>query len=157
VPKPLCGAIPAPPDYIIPEGSAVAAKTAKANNKRPAEWLLATVVRYIPDKQKYEVVDADPDEDLATRKRYVLPRKSIIPLPTSVPESWVKETQFSKGTLVLAMFPNTTAFYLARVEVGPRRRKDKNYVLIFEDDEEDGRKCKRYVAPRFVVQADSSS
>jgi hypothetical protein len=30
-------------------------------------------------------------------------------------------TQFSKGMMVLAMFPNTTAFYPATVQVGPRR------------------------------------
>lgn len=34
------------------------------------------------------------------------------------------------------------------------QRKDKNYVLLFDDDEEDGQKCKRYVSPRFVVHYD---
>jgi len=52
------------------------------------------------------------------------------------------------------MFPNTTAFYPATVQVGPMRRKDKKYVLLFDDDEEDGHKCKRYVSPRFVVRYD---
>jgi len=54
---------------------------------------------------------------------------------------------------VLAMFPDTTAFYPAKVDGGPNRRKPPHYALIFDDDEgDDGKKVpKRLVAPRFVV------
>jgi hypothetical protein len=38
-----------------------------------------------------------------------------------VPAAGMTGTQFSKGMMVLAMFPNTTAFYPATVQVGPRR------------------------------------
>ena len=51
------------------------------------------------------------------------------------------------------MFPDTTAFYPAKVDGGPNRRKPPHYALIFDDDEgDDGKKVpKRLVAPRFVV------
>lgn len=34
------------------------------------------------------------------------------------------------------------------------QRKDGNYVLLFDDDDDEGQKCKRYVSPRFVVHYD---
>jgi len=146
-PVPLCGAIVAGEDYIVPAGSAVAAK----RRDDPPEWILAIVLRHIPRLNKYKVVDADPDEGPESRTYYIMPRKNLIPLPKWVPEQWNKSTQFSKNIPVLAMFPNTTSFYPATVQVGPKRRKNKNYVLVFEDDEEDGKKCRRAVSPRFVV------
>jgi len=148
--KPLTGAKKAPPEYIIPRGAAVAAKTGESM------WILTTVVRFLPEKvDQYEVVDADPYEDVATRKHYTLPRKCIIPLPTTQPEQWSKATCYPKSSMVLAMFPNTTAFYPAVVQGCPTRGHP-DYVLIFDDDEENGKKApKRNVAPRFVIQQDT--
>jgi len=132
--KPLTGAKKAPPEYIIPRGAAVAAKTGESM------WILTTVVRFLPEKvDQYEVVDADPYEDVATRKHYTLPRKCIIPLPTTQPEQWSKATCYPKSSMVLAMFPNTTAFYPAVVQGCPTRGHP-DYVLIFDDDEENGKK-----------------
>ncbi len=63
---PLCGSKPPEKDYILPPGSGVAARTSKSGQQ--PEWLLATVMRYVREKSKYEVVDADPDEEPQNRK-----------------------------------------------------------------------------------------
>lgn len=52
----------------------------------------------------------------------MLPPDKIIPLPENVE----KAREFSKGTEVLAMFPNTTAFYNASVVQPPKN------VIVFE-------------------------
>jgi hypothetical protein len=85
------------------------------------------------DKQRYEVVDADPEETennrkyththththhththtptsfltfprltllfiFSIRRRYLLPRPCVIPLPTSLPESWSKGAPDDRST-----------------------------------------------------------
>ncbi|KAL6076406.1 death domain-associated protein 6-like isoform X1 [Balamuthia mandrillaris] len=149
--RPLCGAAGAPANYMIPAGSGVAAKVRPKGKQEPT-WILASIVRYLPDKHKYEVVDADNEVAEAERKKYMLPRRAIIPLPTSVPRNWTKATLFPKGASVLALYPGTTSFYPATVLAGPRRRKNGNYILAFADEErENGQVPKKQVPPRFVI------
>ncbi|KOO26260.1 hypothetical protein Ctob_008309 [Chrysochromulina tobinii] len=55
---PLCGAVPAAPDYMIPDGSKVCAKP-PSNKMQPQDWILATILRYSPATNKYTILDED--------------------------------------------------------------------------------------------------
>jgi len=108
------------------------------------QWILATTVKYFPHVQKYEVEDADPmcDSDPNTKRKHHLV-KEIIPLPGSSDAG----PDIPKGSNVLAMFPNTTSFYKAVVV----KRKGGEYLLQFEDDDEDGETPTRPVDAEYVV------
>jgi len=109
-------------------GSEVAAKVNK-------DWILAKVSRYFPDKGKYEVIDEniDAEDSLQQHKQYKLDRDCIIPLqPDSSEES-------KKGSIVLAIYPDTTVFYNATVVKTPSQapyRGTREYLLKFIDDDE---------------------
>jgi len=81
-------------------GSEVAAKVNK-------EWILAKVSRYFPDKGKYEVIDEniDTEDSFQQHKQYKLDRDSIIPLQPEICE------ENKKGSIVLAIYPDTTVFF----------------------------------------------
>jgi len=84
------------------------------------------------------------------RSLYIATIKQIIPLPDpSKPETY-PENDYIKGSDVLAMYPDTTTFYLGRVVAPPPvphsagkreggSKKDKeaarSYKIAFEDDE----------------------
>jgi SAGA-associated factor 29 len=71
----------------------------------------------------------------------------LILLPN--PNERIKE--FSKGTQVLAMFPDTTSFYPATVVVPPKK-KSPDYLLQFvDDDDEAGLTPQRKIKPKYVV------
>eukprot|EP00002_Diphylleia_rotans_P000056 TRINITY_DN10026_c0_g1_i4.p1 TRINITY_DN10026_c0_g1~~TRINITY_DN10026_c0_g1_i4.p1 ORF type:complete len:299 (-),score=67.28 TRINITY_DN10026_c0_g1_i4:133-1029(-) len=154
---PLCGCVPPPPKYIVPIGDQVAAKIQGKRGYENPEWILASVVKFFAEKQRYEIEDEDHGEEdnpIIDRKHYFVPAKSVIPLPKYEPENWVQTPQaaFPKNTFVLALFPGTTSFYKARVESTPRRRKHQDYVLQFDDDEgERGGTMLRRVPVQFVV------
>lgn len=156
-PLPLCGAVPFPASDIVPPNSLVVAHIA-ATDDVPQQWLLALVQRYGPQPLLYQIADADPDVPQPRRKRYTVSRDDIVPLPTSVPKSWTKTTYFAKNSMVRAMFPDTTVFYRARVITAPPHHPAQQYVLEFDEDEDDsGEQSRRVVAPRFVVSATGGS
>ena len=98
------------------------------------------------------------------RKKYNLPADAIIPLPTTLPDPVKKvgrflsfrcsffwsllftfffsffsrnQLEFATDKKVLALYPGTTCFYEATVVHPPsRRKKEFDYVVQFEDDEE---------------------
>ena len=89
------------------------------------DWILATVVRYVDEKiPKYEVEDVDVEEAIdtgaAANAVHVVPAKSVVALPTSVPEP-SKGIEFPVGHGVLALFPGTTCFYGATVVAPPSK------------------------------------
>lgn len=96
------------------------------------EWIVATVTRYSPSDGVFEIVDADEE---AEKHVYRLPQKYVIPLPKTAS---VRHSQnFPVGTSVLAVYPNTTTFYKAKVVQPARRLPNAEYsefVLEFEDD-----------------------
>ncbi|KNC83331.1 hypothetical protein SARC_04426 [Sphaeroforma arctica JP610] len=55
-PPPLCGATPVDTQYVVPSGHHVAAKISKPRELEEV-WILATVVGFISDKNKYIVRD----------------------------------------------------------------------------------------------------
>ena len=79
---PLCGAVPAAPDYIIAERAKVCAKPPSVK-MQPQDWILGTVLRHVPASNKYIILDED-ESDGARARRAPLPRLSV---PSAVARS----------------------------------------------------------------------
>jgi SAGA-associated factor 29 len=131
-------------------GDLVAANVGVLNQSAGGqEWIVATVTRYSPSEGVFEIVDADEE---AEKHVYRLPQKFIIPLPKTAS---VRHSQnFPAGTSVLAVYPNTTTFYKARVVQPARRTPNAEYsdfVLEFEDDGDADGQAHRAVPFRHVV------
>ncbi|KAI8617657.1 SGF29 tudor-like domain-containing protein [Chytriomyces sp. MP71] len=100
---------------------------------RPQEdFILANIIAYRDDRQKYEVEDAEEDEDKpGTRKKYLFNRRQIIPIPG---DASALPKEFGEGHTVLALYPGTTCFYKATVMVPPSKGSMRRYYVRFEDD-----------------------
>lgn len=78
---------------------------------------------------------------------YFVEAGNVIPLPES-DESALESPEFRLRQNVLALFPGTTCFYSAVVMSQPsRRRKTRDYLLKFADDDVPSRPC----PPRFIL------
>ncbi|KAG0313762.1 SAGA HAT/Core module component [Linnemannia gamsii] len=117
---------------IIPVGQQVAARTPKDKNK-VEEWILARVLSYSSDKNKY-VVEDDEADDYGKKMTYTLSARSVIMImddQEAVPE-------FPAGHTVLALYPSTTCFYKAIVVRPPSKDTGHStplYTIKFDDDE----------------------
>ncbi|KAI9491600.1 SGF29 tudor-like domain-containing protein [Zychaea mexicana] len=133
---------------IIPPGTSVAAKQPKQKDKNE-EWILAVVINFQADKNKYHVEDVDQDE-FGQRQRYLLPPRNVIPVPDGRDTRNLPE--LSAGQDVLALYPGTTCFYKATVILPPNKNKDLgsagNYQVQFEDDNNE----LKYVLPGHVLE-----
>ncbi|CAO3660542.1 unnamed protein product [Umbelopsis vinacea] len=122
---------------IIPIGASVAAKQPKQKDKTE-EWILAVVISYNVDKNKYHVEDVDQDET-GTRQKYMVPPKNVIPIPAVAEVRQLPE--IPSHTDVLALYPGTTCFYNAIVITPPSKNKDAAtqgcYRVQFEDDNDE--------------------
>ncbi|KAF9381725.1 hypothetical protein CPB97_007607 [Podila verticillata] len=116
---------------IIPVGHQVAARTPKDKDKQE-EWILARVLNYSAEKNKYRVEDDEAD-DSGKKMTYTLSTRSVIMIvddQDAVPE-------FPAGHTVLALYPSTTCFYKAVVVQPPSKNKDYAtpvYRIKFDDD-----------------------
>uniref|UniRef100_A0A7S2D9R3 SGF29 C-terminal domain-containing protein n=1 Tax=Octactis speculum TaxID=3111310 RepID=A0A7S2D9R3_9STRA len=124
-------------------GEQVGAKVSKSDEN--GSWILATVKKYYPSEDLFEVQDEDDDSKLTK-----LPPSELMRLDDSV-------EHMSKGQAVLAVFPDTTSFYRARISK-PVKRSSTNYrtspdiYVQFEDDEDEtGRTPHRRVIARYVI------
>ncbi|RVW78620.1 hypothetical protein CK203_046769 [Vitis vinifera] len=93
------------------------------------------------------------DISSSPQMKYKLPMSHIIPFPKRNDTNGVPD--FPNGRQVLAVYPGTTALYKATV-VNPHRKVTipsiySNYVLEFDDDEEDGSLPQRVVPFHKVV------
>ncbi|XP_022152208.1 uncharacterized protein LOC111019983 [Momordica charantia] len=102
------------------------------------EWFIVKVMHFDKETKLFDVLDEEPgDEDEGGgQRKYKLPMSAIIPFPKRNDPSTVPE--FLPGKRVLAVYPGTTALYRATVVNGHRKRKTDDYLLEFDDDEEDG-------------------
>eukprot|EP00010_Vexillifera_abyssalis_P009608 CAMPEP_0201548244 /NCGR_PEP_ID=MMETSP0173_2-20130828/4771_1 /ASSEMBLY_ACC=CAM_ASM_000268 /TAXON_ID=218659 /ORGANISM="Vexillifera sp., Strain DIVA3 564/2" /LENGTH=262 /DNA_ID=CAMNT_0047957561 /DNA_START=125 /DNA_END=913 /DNA_ORIENTATION=- len=129
-------------------GSRVAAKV-RAPDSGETVWILASVVQYYRESNRYKVEDAEVDElELAQTdsiKYHILDPNEIIALPDA---SLGESVQFRKGESVLAMFPNTSSFYPATFV---RRSRDTMLVQFEDDEDETGQTPERSVHRNFVV------
>ncbi|KAL1748430.1 SGF29 tudor-like domain-containing protein [Schizophyllum fasciatum] len=112
-------------------------------------WIMAIVVKYI-------VRDAEPSET-GPAVEYNTTLRGIIPLPDAdAPPTSAAHLnaypEFTKGSAVLALYPDTSCFYRAEVVASPRdlaKEKKTNvpsYKLKFDDDEN-----QEHIVPAHVV------
>eukprot|EP00252_Welwitschia_mirabilis_P025736 TRINITY_DN8174_c0_g1_i1.p1 TRINITY_DN8174_c0_g1~~TRINITY_DN8174_c0_g1_i1.p1 ORF type:complete len:271 (+),score=70.97 TRINITY_DN8174_c0_g1_i1:222-1034(+) len=130
-------------------GDQVAARV-RPDDAEKDEWIVVKVIHYDKDTAKYEVIDEEPgDDDESGQRKYKLPPSCIIPFPKSTDPSSAPE--FPVRSQVLAVYPGTTALYKATVVVSHHKKKIDEYLLEFDDDEEDGELPKRSVPFYHVV------
>uniref|UniRef100_T1J5N8 SGF29 C-terminal domain-containing protein n=1 Tax=Strigamia maritima TaxID=126957 RepID=T1J5N8_STRMM len=126
-PPPLCGAIPCDSNYIAKVKDMVAALVKGIDGDE--NWILAEVVSYNHSTNKYEVDDIDEDQ----KERHTVSRRRIVilPLMRADPET-DSDALYEVGTLVLALYPQTTCFYRGVVHDRPKGPQD-DYLVLFED------------------------
>ncbi|KAG2211315.1 hypothetical protein INT46_009217 [Mucor plumbeus] len=133
---------------ILAHGTSVAAKQPKQKDKNE-EWILAVVISYNNDKNRYEVEDVDQDE-FGQKQRYMLQPRNVIPIPNVDEAKGLSE--INTGQDVLALYPGTTCFYRAKVAAPPSKNKELsysgNYKVQFEDDNNEY----KYVMPGHVLE-----
>ncbi|KAF7801593.1 SAGA-associated factor 29-like protein A-like isoform X3 [Senna tora] len=132
------------------KGEQVAARVT-ANDAERDEWFVVKVIHFDKETKEFEVLDEEPgdDEEGGGQRKYRLPVANIIPLPKRNDPSGTLD--FPPGRQVLAVYPGTTALYKATVVNGHRKRKTDDYLLEFDDDEEDGSLPQRTVPFHKVV------
>ncbi|KAK6913057.1 SGF29 tudor-like domain [Dillenia turbinata] len=115
------------------------------------EWFVVKVINFDKDTREFEVLDEEPgdDEEGGGQRKYKLPMSHIIPFPKRIDPSSAPD--FPPGKHVLAVYPGTTALYKATVVNSHRKRKTDDYLLEFDDDEEDGSLPQRAVPFHKVV------
>ncbi|KAK8483599.1 hypothetical protein V6N11_068232 [Hibiscus sabdariffa] len=115
------------------------------------EWFVVKVINFDEKTKEFEVLDEEPgdDEEGGVQRKYKLPVSCILPFPKQNDPSGTQE--FPAGRHVLAVYPGTTALYKATVISTPRKRKSDEYLLEFDDDEEDGALPQRTVPFHKVV------
>ncbi|CAM8962500.1 unnamed protein product [Rhodiola kirilowii] len=136
--------------YVNLKGEEVAARVRVEGDKE--EWLVVKVENFDRETRVFEVVDEEPaeDEDGGVQGKYKLPRSHIIPFPKKTEPCSAPD--YPPGSHVLAVYPGTSALYKATVVNAHRKRKTDDYLLEFDDDEEeDGSLPKRAVAFHRVV------
>ncbi|XP_077292712.1 SAGA-associated factor 29 [Arctopsyche grandis] len=143
---PLCGAVPADGNYIAKSGDMVAALVRVSDKEE--NWILAEVVGWSISQNKYEVDDIDEEQ----KNRHVLSKRRVVPLPLMRANPETDESAlFPKGSIVMALYPQTTCFYKAVVNKLPGLASDK-YEVLFEDSTyPDGYSPPERVAQRYVI------
>ncbi|XP_008548731.1 SAGA-associated factor 29 [Microplitis demolitor] len=143
----LCGAVPAESTYVAKMGDMVAALV-KSSSDEEENWILAEVVHFNPTTNKYEVDDIDEEQ----KDRHTLSRRRVVPLPLmrANPDT-DPHALFPKGSIVMALYPQTTCFYKAVVNQLPNSATEE-YEVLFEDASyADGYSPPLNVAQRYVI------
>ncbi len=146
-PPSLCGAVPADATYVAQPGDMVAALVRSPDGDE--NWILAEVVSYNHSASKYEVDDIDEEQ----KDRHNLSRRRVIPLPTmrANPET-NPEALYVQGTVVMAIYPQTTCFYKGVIKEQPGSAAE-DYQVLFEDPSyADGYSPPLSVAQRYIIQ-----
>ncbi|KAH8114515.1 SGF29 tudor-like domain-containing protein [Phellopilus nigrolimitatus] len=112
-------------------------------------WILAVVTKcQNHEKHRYEVQDAEPQEDGQPGQRYSSNLKTMMPLPDpdappNSPSHPNAYPVFGMGSTVMALYPDTSCFYRAEVTeviAAPREGRlhsaKQAYRLRFEDDDD---------------------
>lgn len=135
---------------LAQKGEQVAARVTPDDAEKD-EWFVVKVIFFDREAKEFEVFDEEPgdDEDGGGQRTYKLPMSRIIPFPKRTEPSSAPD--YPTGKHVLAVYPGTTALYKATVVNPHRKRKSEDYVLEFDDDEEDGSMPQRIVPFHKVV------
>ncbi|XP_077227471.1 SAGA-associated factor 29 homolog A-like isoform X2 [Tasmannia lanceolata] len=130
------------------KGEQVAARVTPDDAEKD-EWFVVKVIHFDREAKEFEVLDEEPgDDEESGQRKYKLPMTRIIPFPKRDDPSTGHD--FPPGRHVLAVYPGTTALYKATV-VPPHRKRTDDYLLEFDDDEEDGSLPQRNVPIHKVV------
>ncbi|KAM0748416.1 hypothetical protein T439DRAFT_327684 [Meredithblackwellia eburnea MCA 4105] len=108
-------------------------------SEKKEDWILVRIIAVVPgDKTKYAVEDVDFDPSTPGEGRWNTNLKSILPLPDLKDKRWQDLPPYPVGTVVMAMYPDTTSFYRGVVAGAPeeKKKKDRMYTIKFDDDEE---------------------
>lgn len=126
------------------KGQQVAARVLVQEDADKDEWLIVKVTNFDRETKEFEVLDEEPgdDEESGGQRKYKVPVSHVIPFPKQNDPSSAQD--FPPRSHVLAVYPGTTALYKATV-VNSRKRKTDDYLLEFDDDEEDGTMPQRNV------------
>ena len=130
---------------------------------QPQDWILGTVLKYVPAANKYVVVDeddsdADPWAAKVEKTQHQVPARMVLPLPLTEPSMYTQYNEFSRGVWVLALYPDTTCFYKAFVHTPPSENllnelERRDYLVEFEDENEaSGRSEPMCVPQRYVLR-----
>ncbi|KAF5181797.1 Saga-associated factor 29-like protein [Thalictrum thalictroides] len=132
------------------KGEQVAARVTPDDAEKD-EWFVVKVIHFDREAKEFEVFDEEPgdDEDGGGQRTYKLPMSRIIPFPKR--NDPASAPDYPTGKHVLAVYPTTTALYKATVVNPHRKRKADDYLLEFDDDEEDGSMPQRTVPFHKVV------
>ncbi|XP_063883129.1 SAGA-associated factor 29-like isoform X4 [Scylla paramamosain] len=146
-PPPLCGAIAPEQNYVAKVNDMVACLVRGSEGED--NWILAEVVSYNPATNKYEVDDIDEEQ----KERHTLSRRRVYPLPLMRANPEVNpEALYPKGSIVMALYPQTTCFYKAVINRLPTLATEE-YEVLFEDPTyADGYSPPLMVAQRYVIQ-----
>ncbi len=149
VPPPLCGAIPAASNHVCHVGDLIAGFVESDDGDE--NWILAEVANVHPNKTKYDIVDIDAEPDKG--RYYNINKRHVIPLPQwrACPLT-CSQALFSRRTIVLALYPQTSCFYKGIVESIPRVGKD-SYSIIFEDSSYNSGYSPEFEVPQMFVVA----
>lgn len=127
-------------------GEQVAAKVTRTDEN--GSWILASVQKFYEDSDNYDVQDEDD-----TSKLIRLPWTHVMRIATGL------EGALRKGSECMAIFPETTSFYRAKVSQDPIWKVNHSgtpsvseIIVKFEDDEDaSGRTPHRRVPARYVI------
>ena len=98
--RPLTGAVPAPPEYVVPDRAKVCCRPTPQKGMPPPDWILGTVLRYNVQQQKYIVLDDDHDEQgniISGTSQQIIPAKFCLPLPLFEPSAYTSFNEFPRG------------------------------------------------------------
>ena len=155
----MLGTMPVSPveiDYLQ-SGHPVAAFCRVVEDSPDEDCILATVVSYDRENDRYEIEDVEKSSSQSSptknsgRKeslRFFVPSHKVKPLPLTDQEAIVATSHILPKQEVWALFPGTTCLYPATIISTPSRRKKTNDFLVkFKDDDVSS----RVVSPKYVL------
>ncbi|KAI8341290.1 SGF29 tudor-like domain-containing protein [Chlamydoabsidia padenii] len=132
--------------YLI-DSTLVAASPLTQKDTRNDEWILARVLQFHTDKNRYHIEDVDRDE-YGNTQRYMVSPRQVIPIPDITDN----RLEYPSGHHVLALYPGTTCFYKATVMVPPSKNKDMNAIGTYKVQFEDDNNEIKYANPNHVLE-----
>lgn len=138
-------------DFTVASGAQPGADVAISPHPNSDEMILGRVINFYADVGAYDIADIDDS------KRYYMAEADVIVLDSLIDIN----RRLQKGEMVRAVYPDTTAFYLASVSVPPRRGAAGTEPVVhvqFQGDADDHGTTPSIVVPlKHVVQLRSGN
>lgn len=138
-------------DFTVASGAQPGADVAISPHPNSDEMILGRVINFYADVGTYDIADIDDS------KRYYMAEADVIVLDSLVDTN----RRLQKGEMVHAVYPDTTAFYLASVSVPPRRGAAGTEPVVhvqFQGDADDHGTTPSILVPlKHVVQIRSTT